>query len=191
MHKRVLVFSLFAAVAISGCSDNDSAAKPAARSEAAATAQPGKAFKRFDTDGNARITRKEFLASFEEKFAAAFGNFDSDQDGNLNSEEFTASRAALREKQLANGLSEEEITARTTALYAAMDQDKSASVSSEEFVNARLRPVRKQFKAMDGDENNYLDPAEFARKQAARAAAGNGADEVDATADNGDDAAAQ
>lgn len=186
MHKRVLVFSLFAAVAISGCSDNDSAPK----SEAAATAQPkpGKAFKRFDTDGNARITRKEFLASFEEKFAAAFGNFDSDQDGNLNSEEFIASRAALREKQLANGLSEEEITARTTALYAAMDKDKSASVSSEEFVNARLRPVRKQFKAMDSDENNYLDPAEFASRLAARAAAGNGADEDDAS---GDDAAEQ
>jgi Ca2+-binding EF-hand superfamily protein len=190
MHKRVLVFSLFSALAIGGCSDNDSAPKPAAKSEAAATAQPkpGKAFNRFDTDGNGRIARKEFLASFEEKFAAAFSNFDSDQDGNLNSEEFTASRAALREKQLANGLSEEEIAARTAALYAAMDKDKSASVSSEEFVNAKLRPVRKQFKAMDSDENNYIDPAEFASKQAARAAAGNGADEADAT---GDDAAEQ
>jgi Ca2+-binding EF-hand superfamily protein len=167
MLKKTLAFSLLAAVAIAGCSDNDTAPKPAAKMEKPKVAKKpklSKAFKRLDANGDAKITRKEYLAPFEERFTAAFGKLDGNQDSNLSMEEFLAAKAAQREKLLAKGSGEEEINARFSKQYSTMDKDGNGSVSGEEYLNWRMRAPRKAFRELDSDNNKRLSPAEFAAK---------------------------
>ena len=54
----------------------------------------GKMMERIDTDGDGVISKAEFMAKHEEKFA----KMDSDGDGNLTKDEMEAAKAKMKEK---------------------------------------------------------------------------------------------
>ena len=54
----------------------------------------GKMMERIDTDGDGVISKAEFMAKHEEKFA----KMDTDGDGNLTKDEMEAAKAKMKEK---------------------------------------------------------------------------------------------
>jgi Ca2+-binding EF-hand superfamily protein len=172
MRKNTLILGVVAtSLALTGLA----APTFAARQKAAPEQRAEQMIKRFDTDGDNRVS----LAEFQAGAADAFKAYDTDGDGQVTRSEIEAKRQAFRQarKEIRaagkkNGEDKTAVMEKIGAIRPPMlpgmrpkafkqaDTDKNGSLSLAE-VNEQAAKI---FKRRDTNGDGFIDAADFAKK---------------------------
>ncbi len=128
------------------------------RSRARKKEQKLEYFASIDTDNDGTVSKKEFIASSEERAKKYFANLDKDNSGSINNEEFAFFRY----------IGEQNSMRRQTdpfLQFMEMDLNRDTQLTQEERNTARM----KWFDSMDKNGDKVVTPAEVMQAKEQRA----------------------
>lgn len=106
---------------------------------------------KFDSNGDGKVTREEFLAASKERFE----RMDADKNGKISSEELRSYMIERRD-------------ARIQDKFKRIDADNDGNVSRDEYLEHKRRQAEQHFSRMDADGDGKLTTAEFMEHQGKR-----------------------